>query len=238
MPIAYQHPYGSGLLGASPNDPLRPGGLELTRSAIASAKFCAGQRVLDLGCGTGASTDLLSHVGCQAVGVDATLGTLEVASRQHPDLAWVLASAEALPFLTASQDGILAECSFSVMAARPRALNECRRVLAPGSMLVITDVYAREPDAVIDATDLLPTCIARMAGQETLCAEVTQAGFKIESWQDHSAVLKTFMARLIFEKGSLAALWSNHATRDEVTNLSAALKARRPGYFMLLARAA
>jgi len=237
MPAAHQHPYGSGLLGASPNDPLRPGGLELTRTAIASAKFCAGQRVLDLGCGTGASTDLLSHVGCQVVGVDATLGTLEVASRQHPDLAWVLASAEALPFLTASQNGILAECSLSVVAARTRALSECHRVLAPGSMLVITDVYAREPDAVIDNTTILPACVAQMAGQETLCAEITQAGFKIESWQDHSAVLKTFLARLIFEKGSLAALWSNHASRDEASNLSAALRAKRPGYFLLLARA-
>ena len=104
-------------------------------------------------------------------------------------------------------------------------------------MLVITDVYAREPDAVIDNTTILPACVAQMAGQETLCAEITQAGFKIESWQDHSAVLKTFLARLIFEKGSLAALWSNHASRDEASNLSAALRAKRPGYFLLLARA-
>ena len=57
-------------LSDSAGEPLRPGGLALTRELIDRAGFRAGDRVADVGCGLGASTRLLRERGVAAIGVD------------------------------------------------------------------------------------------------------------------------------------------------------------------------
>ncbi len=230
-------PYASGRLGGRNAEPLRPGGLDLSRHAIACAGFEPGQRVIDLGCGSGASTALLHERGCRAIGVDPARATLEAARRAHPQLCWVGAAGQHLPFADASVDGVLAECSISIMDTRRHVLRECRRILAPDGMLALTDVYARAPETEVWATGGIPACLSRMPGRDTLLDDIQEAGFGLELWEDHSSVLKSFLARLIFEKGSLDALWSPHGTGGSPAALSRALLSKRPGYCLVLARA-
>jgi len=119
-------------------------------------------RVLDLGCGTGLLTERLRReAGIASVtGADFSAGMLKQASRGRLDIAWVRASALALPFADASFDAITSTEAFHWFPDQAAALRECRRVLAPGGRLLIAFV---NPDfeAIGDATLLL----SRLAGQ-------------------------------------------------------------------------
>jgi hypothetical protein len=56
------------------------------------------------------------------------------------------------------------------------------------------------------------------------------AGFIVQRWEDHSDVLKSFLAQLIFSGRGSEALWAGNGTA-----FAAALRACRPGYFLLTA---
>jgi SAM-dependent methyltransferase len=227
MDCAVEHPYRSGRYDNSGAEPLRPGGLELTRLAVQYAGFAEGDRILDLGCGEGAGTQLLRHHGCNAIGLDTLPASLTAAAERLPGLPLIVASARRLPFADASLNGILAECSLSLVDRRDEVLAECHRVLSSGGRLAITDVYARN---TIGRDRSQPACLAGMAPQNEIMAALTGAGFRVERWEDHSQVLKAFMARLIFECDSADALWA-----DDAVTLNTALKQSRPGYFLLIA---
>ena len=62
---------------------------------------------------------------------------------------------------------------------------------------------------------------------------VASHGFTVELWEDHSAALNEFVGRMIFEHGSLSPLWGD---AGDGSGGWTALKAARPGYFLLIAR--
>lgn len=227
MDCAIEHPYRSGRYDNGGNEPLRPGGFELTQRVVQYAGFTAGDRVLDLGCGEGAGTQLLHNRGCTAIGLDTSTASLASAATRLPGLQLISASAHSLPFADASLDGIVAECSLSLVEQRAAALAECYRVLRSGGRLAITDVYARD---TVRADHTLPACFAGMSPQNEILAGLANAGFRVECWEDHSRVLNSFMARLIFECESPDALWAGDAG-----TLNAAVRQSRPGYFLLIA---
>ena len=72
--------FGCGALRDGAGEPLRPGGLALTRELIDRADFRAGDTVADVGCGLGASTRLLRDRGVVAIGVDVVVPS-EAAAR-------------------------------------------------------------------------------------------------------------------------------------------------------------
>lgn len=227
MDCAVVHPYHSGRFGTCNKEPLRPGGLELTRLIIEYAGFVAGECILDLGCGEGAGTQLLQHHGCNVIGLDTSEESLVTASKRLHSPALVTASALSLPFPNACLDGIVAECLLSLVAHRAVVLAECHRVLHRGGRLAVTDVYARE---AVSADAPRSTCLTGLTRQREILAEMVNAGFRIERWEDHSEVLKTFMARLIFECDNRDALWTGDAVA-----LNAELRRCHPGYFLLIA---
>ena len=228
MDCAVEHPYRSGRFGSgSEAVPLRPGGLDLTRRAAQCAGFAASDRVLDLGCGEGKGTQLLRDLGCRVIGLDVSTSSLASAAAHMPSLSLLAASACRLPFADATLDGIIAECSLSLVGCRRDALSECHRVLRPNGRLAITDVFART--AAVDDSPL-PACLAGLSTRDEILTELALAGFQVDQWEDHTAVLKTFMARLIFESDSQNGLWNS----DDAA-IGATLRQRRPGYFLLIA---
>src|SRR5262249_17984528 len=66
----------------------------------------SGERVLDVGCGTGAITVALAKRGCKAVGIDASEPYLDGARRlrSHPDVTYELGDARHLTCSDASFD--------------------------------------------------------------------------------------------------------------------------------------
>ncbi|MGQ9369444.1 DVU_1556 family methyltransferase [Azospirillum sp. ST 5-10] len=216
--------YGSGLVTDAAGEPLRPGGLALTGALLDRAGFAPGDRVVDVGCGQGASVALMGGRGLRAVGVDAADGPLAAArARGVPVLR---ARGDALPLADGSVDGVLSECSLSVMADRGRALAEWARVLRAGGRLALGDVYGRRPDGAAAAEGC-----AALAGRRALERAVAAAGLRVAGFEDRSEVLAGWVARFVFRYGSLDALWGG------ACGLTAeAARRAAPGYCLLVAR--
>jgi SAM-dependent methyltransferase len=223
-------PYENGGLRDGAGQDLRPGGPRLTAQAIARAAWRPGETVIDIGCGGGCTLDHLRRNHLTAIGIDLAENALCLAQRRDSSFLLVQGSGESLPFADASVDGVMAECSLSLMPDQGRMLAEAHRVLRPGGRLVITDVYARNPVAP-DRCDLaLPECLAGILERDGLCRRLERAGFSIETWEDHSDLLKLFVARFIFEHGSLDSLWGGTAACSAAT-----WSALRPGYALAIA---
>jgi len=101
---------------------------------------------LDLCTGSGASLPGLLRPGRLVLGMDASLGMLELAAESLGETGWAprLACADAfrLPLREAALDAIT--IAFGVRNLRPRAqaLAEFRRVLAPGGVLSVLEAVA------------------------------------------------------------------------------------------------
>jgi SAM-dependent methyltransferase len=101
-----------------------------------------GDRVLDIGCGTGAfARDFAATVGPDGlvVGLDASPAMLARAVREtpYPNVAYVRGDAERLPVLPAAFDAVCCFAALHLFADPWTALEEMTRVLARGGRLAI-----------------------------------------------------------------------------------------------------
>lgn len=105
-----------------------------------AAQIRAGQRVLDVACGTGV---LARHVaervgaGGSVAGVDINEGMLAVARRKAREVEWRNGAAEALPFPEASFDTVVCQFGLMFFADRRQAVTEMIRVLRPHGRLCV-----------------------------------------------------------------------------------------------------
>ena len=110
-------------------------GLPIARTLIRAAALRPGERVLDVGCGTGVVTRLAAEqvgsVGAVA-GLDPNPGMLAVARSSAPGLGieWHEAGAESMPLPDNAFDVVLCQMALQFMPERAQALREMRRVLA------------------------------------------------------------------------------------------------------------
>jgi arsenite methyltransferase len=223
--------YGTGRLAEGDARLFRPGGLELTARAIALANLGAGSTVLDLGCGAGDAMRYLHSQGINAIGIDCA----DDPATCSPDTRTrIVARAEALPLADGAVDGVLAECSLSLFDDRERALAECARVLVDGGPLMISDLYARNPGVISPVRSLRCSCAARMLVRDELEASLSNAGFTLSVWEDHSQALRECAARFLFEHGTLDGLWGCGGG-DSSQTIQAEMRAARAGYFLLIA---
>jgi ubiquinone/menaquinone biosynthesis C-methylase UbiE len=117
------------------------------RRLVEQAQLSAGQRVLDLGCGTGAGTLLAkrSQPGIEIAGVDPDAKALararKKAERDGLTIDFKQAFGDALPFPNASFDRVLSSFMFHHLEReqKPAVLREIRRVLRPGGRLHLLD---------------------------------------------------------------------------------------------------
>lgn len=100
-----------------------------------ATRTSAGERVLDVGCGTGiaarTAADLVGPTG-QVTGLDCNTAMLAVAARVRPELSWQPGHAGALPFSPASFDVVLCQMALMFFGDREGSLREMARVTAPG----------------------------------------------------------------------------------------------------------
>ncbi|MES1951870.1 type 11 methyltransferase [Salinisphaera sp. S4-8] len=113
-----------------------------TRETIARLPLRAEDRLLDIGCGTGALLHRLAatHSAGYLAGVDPVAHMLEAARHKlSPAVELHQGWAEQLPFADSQFDTVVS-CNMFHFIGRPvEALGEIRRVLQPGGQLVITD---------------------------------------------------------------------------------------------------
>lgn len=120
------------------------------REIVALLALEPGQRVLDLGCGTGELTRMIADNldvarGGQAVGVDAAAKMIQVArkKRGNDTCRFDVVAAESLPYEDASFDAVVSSLFFHHvdLELKQRTLAASFRVLKPGGKLVIADMH-------------------------------------------------------------------------------------------------
>lgn len=231
--------YESSVLSQTTGETLRPGGFLLTDLGVKSCDFLPGAKVLDVGCGSGATVErLVSLYQFQALGLDSSEALLETGRKKNPGLNLIRGLGEDLPFPAKHIDGVLAECALSVMEDLDQVLKEIFRVLKPGGWLVINDVYARNPEGLKPLQELnFETCIRRALPKEKLLNKLVGNGFNIVDWSDHTNLLTQLTVNLIMTHGSMTKFWLKSSSCSVDPNLAqAAIKQAKMGYFQLIAK--
>lgn len=169
-------------------------GAPLAADLIEVASLRAGERVLDVACGTGVVTRLAAtRVGKagSVAGLDVNPGMLSVARSVTPvDAAidWYETSAEAMPLSDGAFDVVLCQMGLQFVADKLQALKEMRRILGPGGRVVLNfpgptpELFAAFADALARHID--PKCagfvklVFSMHNGDELRGLMTEAGFE------------------------------------------------------------
>ncbi|MEE8535970.1 MAG: methyltransferase domain-containing protein [Kiloniellales bacterium] len=105
-----------------------------------AAGLRGGDRVLDVGCGTGVlAREAATAVGPEGrvTGLDINDGMLAVARRLAPEIDWRQGDAAALPFEDGAFDAVVSQFVLMFVPDRQAAVAEMGRVLAPGGRLAV-----------------------------------------------------------------------------------------------------
>lgn len=108
---------------------------------IAELRAADCRRIADIGCGTGILTTRIERElrPEQVFGVDASPGMLAQARTRSPQVTWLQAPAERLPFGDESLDAVVTTSAFHFFD-QPAALDEFARVLVPGGLVAVSTV--------------------------------------------------------------------------------------------------
>jgi arsenite methyltransferase len=217
---------------------IRPGGFDLTDRAVSRCGFFPGERILDAGCGSGATVERLTvRHGLRATGIDASRVLLARGAADGRARRLVAAVIPRIPFKPGVFGGVFCECVLSLIPDRKSALLQFHTVLKPGGFLVLTDIYARSDEpAGNPPVPGIHTCINGALPLAAISDLVTGAGFAIRLVEDHSALLRELSVRLIFEHGSLEAFWESWCAKETVSETRAAVNRLKPGYYLLIAQ--
>ena len=168
------------------------------RRTIAALELSAGDRVLDLACGSGDLAAEAHAAGARVVGLDFSAGMLREARTRRLDGALVRADALALPFPDASLDAVVSGFALRNFVDLAGAFAESARVLRPRGRLALLEVdrpasallrighaiYFRRVVPLLgalladrDAYAYLPESAAYLPDEPTLSAMLGAAGF-------------------------------------------------------------
>ncbi len=107
----------------------------------------SGERILDVAAGTGTSSAALARTGATVVALDFSAGMVEEGRRRHPELEFVEADAETLPFGDDEFDAVTISFGLRNVEHPKTALAEMYRVLKPGGRLVVCE-FSKPPRAL------------------------------------------------------------------------------------------
>ncbi|MEA4942620.1 hypothetical protein SDC9_79716 [bioreactor metagenome] len=155
--------------------------------------LAANTSLLDLGCGRGTTLFwLAAHTSWSLSGADPDLSSCPADSTR---VTLVQSAAERLPFENATFDVVLMECVFSLCEPR-QCLRQIRRVLRPGGLALLSDLYARRGDDVeIRGSSLLH----RIDREETLVRRFSGTGFRLLKQRDFSGELAALAGQMLLD---------------------------------------
>ncbi|MBV5328883.1 MAG: methyltransferase domain-containing protein [Chlorobium sp.] len=215
---------------------LRPGGLALTAELLSFCNLAPGSTVLDIGCGPGHTLNLLaSNFGLRATGLDPSAAMLAKAAEQAPTAALLQGSALAIPCDDQRFDGIICECVLSLTGDIQTSLGEMHRVLQPGGLLILTDIYCKGPQRQ-PSLPQLQSCISSALPLETITEGLGRAGFTRVARRERSDLLKQLAGQIIFSYGSLEKFWQLFMGAEAARQTCCALATAPLGYYVLIAK--
>lgn len=197
------------------------------RRALALAEVSRGARFLDVGCGTGRWVRRYEKLEFSAVGVDATIGMLQIARAHNTRSPLTTGLAQSLPFPDATFDCLsdITVVQHIPYELQPRALQEMVRVLKPGGRMILLEVicggksrigkdlhvFPREPRDWISKVENCGATLIDWFGQEFLLADrlyvrLAQALYRpkgnfvdlVQSGSDRSSLQKSSVARRVY----------------------------------------
>lgn len=116
-----------------------------------------GERVLDLGCGTGHHAAELTAAGAVVVGLDADASMLDVARAAHPEVSFVEGDAQSLDVgrlqaaAGGAYDAVFSNAALHWLPRQDDVMSGVRRVLRPGGRFVAEMGGAGNVSAVVES---------------------------------------------------------------------------------------
>lgn len=189
------------------------------RATRAALDLRTGERVLDVGAGTGVSTAELARSGAYAVGVDLSLGMLAAGRRVRPAVPLLAGDALRLPFRDGAFDAVTISFALRNVVDTRAALRELARVTRPGGRLVVCE-FSQPTNPLFRTAYLsylmrsLPAVARRVATNPEAYVYLAES---IRAWPDQPA-----LAARIAETG-----WARVAWRNLTGGIVALHRARR-----------
>jgi arsenite methyltransferase len=186
--LALRVGYPSELLDAIPEDALAS--FAGVGYHLDLAELSPGERVLDLGSGSG--TDVFCaavQVGStgRVVGVDFTDEQIEKAARLRDrdgfaQVEFVEASIDALPFEEATFDVVISNGVINLSPIKHKVFSEAARVLRPDGRLALADIVSGKPlkERTRRNVELWAACIAGAIPRKSYVEALEGAGFRID----------------------------------------------------------
>jgi ubiquinone/menaquinone biosynthesis C-methylase UbiE len=230
------HMYESALFKGLTGGVIRPGGFAITQAAMEWCAFAQDARLLDIGCGRGVTAEFIqAQYGNHCIGIDCSRMLVREGLERNKALELLHGTAEALPFEDGSMDGVLTECSFSLIQDKEKALYEIKRVLKNSGKWILSDMYLRSAEKSLPNDARPVSCIGNAFILEELYALLFEKGFRMLHFEDHTRALKELMANILLEHGSLETFFQ--LTTGNACNLADAEgRKQKIGYFLLIAQ--
>ncbi len=214
---------------------LRPGGLTLTTELVTRRRPISDSAILDVGCGPGHTAALLATTfGLRPTGLDPSAILLAKAARRTPVAAFIQGVATAIPCRSESFEAVIAECVLSLTGDIEQSLREMYRVLKPGGVLFLSDIYRKQAGPKPERSEL-KSCITHARSLATIEKGLYMAGFTLYLLQDRSELLKQLAGQIIFSCGSLEKFWQLFMETEAARQTCCALAATPLGYYALIA---
>jgi len=214
---------------------LRPGGLTLTSELLACRRPSSDSAILDVGCGAGHTAALLgTYFGLRPTGLDPSATLLAQAVHRAPATAFIQGVATAIPCRSQGFETVIAECVLSLTGDIEQSLREMYRVLQPGGLLFLSDIYRKQAGPKPQLSEL-QSCITHARSLATIEKGLSTAGFTLSLLQDRSELLKQLAGQIIFSYGSLEKFWQLFMGVEAARQTCCALAAAPLGYYALIA---
>ncbi len=216
---------------------LRPGGFSLTDRGLSRCGFAPGARIVDVGCGTGATIAYLREkYRFRALGFDLSRDLIRD-NECAENIPFAAARAEALPLADGCCDGVLCECVLSLVPEPERAVGEFCRILHGGGFLILSDIYGRSSvDCRYCASNGAGGSAPALRDRAFTERLLENSGFHVVAWEDHTRHLKELAAQLILSGGSLTELHELCEVFGSGCSGASSSAITRPGYYLLVAR--
>lgn len=185
--IIYSHPLATWLIGES----FHPGGMALTDELARLSELGPGKRLLDAGCGRGASTvHLAKSTGCEAVGLtlesDGVERGCQLAEAEGVQDRVRFVQDDILHMDTAigEFDVVLMECVLSTLEQKPESLRQLYRITRPGGFIALTDVTVsgKLPQQLMGSIGAA-LCMADARSLDEYMGMIEEAGFRVREYR-------------------------------------------------------